>query len=209
MTRALARQQRITLGIALAVLVLLTTWLAWLLLATPGKDETPLLWPDLAPPSDVAMRPWQHLVIHHSASERGTTETIDQWHRKHNKWDGIGYHFVIGNGRDMALGRIDATFRWREQREGAHAGGGEQGRPYNQLGLGICLLGDLDQHPMDPWQERRLVELLVELCRHVPTLTPASIMGHRDVPGKETKCPGANVDVDRIRYLVRERLEGR
>ena len=201
-----SRDRRLATGIAVAALVLLALWSGWLMLHRRDRDETPIVWATLQPPPEAVMRPWAHIVIHHSASDRGSTASIDDWHRNGMHWDGIGYHFVIGNGRDMPLGRMDATFRWTKQREGAHAGGGEKGRPYNQVGIGICIIGDLNLHPMDPWQEERLVELCAELIRHVPTLSPDVIIGHRDVPGKSTECPGKTVDIEHIRELVRKRL---
>jgi N-acetyl-anhydromuramyl-L-alanine amidase AmpD len=132
--------------------------------------------------------------------------SIDSAHRR-NGWDGIGYHFVIGNGHGMRLGQVEPTFRWTRQREGAHAGGGAKGKPYNQLGIGIVLVGNFNEGPPDPWQEERLVELICELQRHVPTLDRARIIGHGDVPGKDSDCPGTQLHVDRIRYLVQVRLE--
>lgn len=191
---------------ALAAAAALLALVLWLWLRPPGRDDAPLRWDGFAPPAEVALRPWNAIVIHHSDSRRGTLESIDAWHRKKG-WDGIGYHFVVGNGVDMPLGRVEATFRWRLQREGAHAGSGPAQTPFNQLGIGICLVGDCEHDALDPWQEARLADLCAELIRHVPSLGPARIIGHRDVPGKDTRCPGAKVDVERLRFLVRQRLQ--
>ena len=35
------------------------------------------------------------------------------------------------------------------------------------------------------------------------------VIGHRDVPGKATVCPGRSVDLERLRYLVREEMVAR
>lgn len=198
--------QRTALILALCALIALVGWLGWQVYGR-GTPLTPLTWEELAPPPEAAMRPWTHLVIHHSDSRKDSVASIDRWHRQKG-WDGIGYHLVIGNGVNMSLGIVEPTFRWRNQREGAHAGGGEQGRPYNQLGIGICLIGKFNEEAPDPVQEARLAELCALLIRHVPTLSAARIIGHRDVPGKGTDCPGQLLDVERIRYLVRQRLAG-
>ena len=190
------------LGVVLALVAIVGAWHWW---ATTGRETAPIQWEDLEPPASVPLRPWNVIVIHHSATRKGTVAGIDSAHRQRG-WDGIGYHFVIGNGEGMRLGAVEPTFRWRTQREGAHAGGGAQGRPYNQLGIGICLIGQFQEDQPDAWQEERLANLIVELIHHVPTLSAARIIGHGDVPGKDTECPGKHLDVDRIRYLVRQRL---
>src|SRR5438270_9583625 len=46
---------------------------------------------------------WTCIVIHHSASEEGGADRFDEWHRQRG-WDELGYHFVIGNGTDTAMG---------------------------------------------------------------------------------------------------------
>ena len=75
------------------------------------------------------LRDWNYIVLHHTASDSGSLDSIHQEHLKRkdkegNSWLGIGYHFVIGNGNGMADGEIEPTFRWRQQLQGAHAGVG-------------------------------------------------------------------------------------
>jgi N-acetyl-anhydromuramyl-L-alanine amidase AmpD len=168
------------------------------MLPRPSKPLPPLQWSDFAP-SD-PQREWKWIVIHHSGSDHGNTRSIDAEHEKNRGWEGIGYHFVIGNGAPMALGRIEATFRWRLQRHGAHAGV----ERYNHEGIGICVIGDYDHEPLDPFVEQRLVELCALLIRHMPSFSADDILGHNAV--KDTHCPGALVDVEHIRELVRARL---
>jgi hypothetical protein len=192
----------------IAVLVLLAGLLgggAWWWLHPPGQSDAPIVWADFAPPATTTVRPWTWLVIHHSAARTGTVATIDAGHRKRG-WDGIGYHVVVGNGVDMALGEVDFTFRWRLQREGAHAGSGQLQHPYNDLGLGICLIGNFDAAAPDPWQLERTADLCAELIRHIPTLSVGRIVAHREVPGKQTGCPGTRLDVERLRWMVNQRL---
>lgn len=203
---SLDRHLRLALGLAGAALLALIAWLAWQAFGGLRRDDQPITWEELSPPADASMRPWNAIVIHHSDSRRDTTASIDRWHRKRG-WDGIGYHFVIGNGREMADGQIDPTFRWWKQREGAHAGASQLSQPYNNHGIGICLIGRFDEDQPGSWQVERLADLCCVLIRHIPGLSPARIIGHRDVPGKDTDCPGRNLDVERVRFLVRQRLE--
>ena len=204
---ALDRHMRLALGLSAAALLALVAWLAWQVLRGPQRDREPITWQELAPQPDVVMRPWNAIVIHHTATRHDTTASIDRGHRKRG-WDGIGYHFVIGNGQEMAEGQIDPTFRWWKQREGAHAGSSPLSKPLNEAGIGICLVGNFELDQPGDWQVERLVELCCVLMRNLPGLTPARIIGHRDVPGKDTDCPGRNLDVERIRFLVRQRLDG-
>lgn len=198
-----------TRRIAIAGMLALLAVLAWTVTRPPPRVDDQLRWSDIAPPEATPIHPWRWIVIHHSASRRGDSQEIDREHLVIRGWDGIGYDFVIGNGTDMPLGRIDATFRWRLQSRGAHAGSAPEQAIYNQDGIGICLVGNFQTGPLDPFQEHRLVELCAQLIHHVPTLAVSRIIGHRDVPGKATACPGANVDLERIRFLVRQELLAR
>lgn len=200
------RGQHLALWLSGVALLGLCGWLGWQWWAGEDRSHAPISWAALSPAEHVPLRLWDAIVIHHSNTRRDTTASIDTAHRKRG-WDGVGYHFVIGNGRNMPEGQIDPTFRWIQQREGAHAGSSLLSKPFNEAGIGICLVGRFDEDKPGAYQEVRLAELCAVLIRHLPGLTPASIIGHRDVPGKETACPGKHLDVERIRFLVRQRLE--
>jgi hypothetical protein len=156
-----------------------------------GLSITPLLvdpeeafpWPPASP-----LRGWRYIVLHHTASNSGSVESIHSAHQQRtdgegNNWRGIGYHFVIGNGNGMADGAIEPTFRWQDQSAGAHAGVGE----YNEFGVGICLVGNFDEGPPTPAQlaaVKRLVAALKGRCG----INAAGVLKHGDV--KATACPG-------------------
>jgi len=79
------------------------------------------------PRSDVRVRPWRYIVIHHMASSRGSAGIIHRLHRKRG-YDGLGYHFVIGNGsvsrttarsRSATAGAARSTAPTRAGRRGA------------------------------------------------------------------------------------------
>jgi hypothetical protein len=188
--------------IALAALVLVGLLaVAWLASPATSPPSGPMDWAALAPARDAPLRPWRWIVIHHSATPGGTAAGIDHEHREVRGWEGIGYHLVIGNGRGTAEGRVEATFRWRNQEQGAHAGPGPEQQPYNEQGIGICVIGDYRTAPPSPLVEARLAELCALLIRHCPGLGPDAIIGHREVPGKATECPGV-IDLPRLRRLV-------
>ena len=127
-------------------------------------------------------RPWQYIVVHHSATPAGNAAAFDQAH-KDRGWDGLGYHFVIGNGNKSADGRIEVGFRWEQQREGAHAGVPLM----NQRGIGICLVGDFDKTSPTPAQMRSLERLCGFLSAYC-NIPSSGLRLHRDF--RETHCPG-------------------
>lgn len=140
-------------------------------------------------PIEGDVRPWKYVVFHHSATESGSVASLDAAHRQRRDaegrpWRGIGYHFVIGNGRGLGDGTIAATFRWREQSEGAHAGIAE----FNQWGIGICLVGDLDQAPPTR-RQKEAARGLVRLLQQAFGLRDQAVCRHGDL--KATACPGA------------------
>lgn len=132
-------------------------------------------------------RRWQYIVIHHSATQNGGAESFGREHQK--KWpNGLGYHFVIGNGTDTGDGEVEVGPRWLRQNEGidgAHAGN----ERYNKYGIGICLVGDYNKQRPTP---RQLVSLR-RLCRALMArygITRDRIYPHCDVRRGHTDCPG-------------------
>ena len=136
----------------------------------------------------VPTRAWKYIVLHHSATADGDVRSIDGDHRGRTDssgqpWLGIGYHFVIGNGGAMRDGEVEATFRWRDQLQGAHAGS----RNYNEQGIGICLIGDFEKSPPTPQQilaARRLVAQLAD-SYGIPR---TNCLRHSEIHA--TECPG-------------------
>lgn len=146
--------------------------------------------------SAAPLRSWQSIVLHHSATAGGDVATIDAQHRARRDrqgkaWLGIGYHFVVGNGRRMADGQVEPTFRWKQQLAGAHAGDAQQ----NDRGIGICLIGDFDQAAPTPKQitaARELVRLLAAQF----SIPRQRVLRHGDV--QATLCPGRMFPWDEV-----------
>lgn len=143
---------------------------------------------------------WKYLVIHHSGTSGGSVQSIHQEHRQRrdadgNRWLGIAYHFVIGNGEGMVDGAVEATFRWREQIHGAHSGNSL----VNARGIGICLIGDFEKQPPTKAQLRSVAELVQELsAKH--QISRSGLIGHSSV--RATACPGRLFPLERIRKLI-------
>jgi hypothetical protein len=138
-------------------------------------------------------RSWRYIVIHHSGTASGDAASFHRHHVRAKGWDGLGYHFVIGNGRGSGDGQVEVGYRWTRQLTGAHAGRGRSGSNHmNETGIGIALVGNFNKSRPTPAQIEsleRLVCFLRETCR-----IPANrVLLHRDVRG--TDCPGRNFPV--------------
>ncbi len=129
---------------------------------------------------------WECIVIHHSASDKSTPEGMRAYHVRDRGWDALGYHFVIGNGVKYEDGRIHVGERWTRQMIGAHCK--VPGNYYNEHGIGICLIGNLENHPPSPRQIASLAKLASFLSRQCG-IPKSRILTHGGVTGK-TQCPG-------------------
>ena len=141
-------------------------------------------------------RRWKHIVMHHTASAAGSVASIDRAHRQRKDsngqpWLGIGYHFVIGNGNGMKDGEIQPTFRWNKQIHGAHAGV----KKYNELGIGIVLIGNFEKTRPTKAQLAS-AKRLVKTMRASYGISAKNVLAHQDI--NKTACPGRYFSLARI-----------
>ncbi|GIW73653.1 MAG: hypothetical protein KatS3mg103_0175 [Phycisphaerales bacterium] len=94
---------------------------------------------------------------------------------------GLGYHFVIGNGRGMADGELHVAERWLRQLPGAHVAG-PQSLAYNRDSIGVCLVGDGRLEAFGRAQMDRLVAAVATLARELD-IPMDRIVLHEDVSG--------------------------
>lgn len=160
--------------------------------AVDAPKEPTLVWLPSAP-----TRRWECIVIHHSANEIGGASRFDDYHRDRG-FDELGYHFVIGNGSDTEMGLIETGPRWLAQKHGAHCKTPDE--YYNQHGIGICIVGNLEKHAPDPKQWTALLQLVHELSRQFD-IPPEKILSHGQITG-QTLCPGKFLDMDKLRREV-------
>ena len=150
----------------------------------PVETAEDLLW---KPPAGTAERKWVRIVIHHAAFEGGSLSSIDRLHRVKG-WDGVGYHFVIGNGSMTEDGLVEVGFRWTGQLVGAHCRISQTDDNWvNETGIGICLVGNMENHSPSAAQMASLEKLVRYLQNryHIPL---AEVKGHKEF--KVTDCPG-------------------
>ena len=160
-------------------------------------ENVPSAW--LPPPR--LEKNWTAIVIHHSATENGNASIFDRMHREENHWDGVGYDFVIGNGTNSGDGQIEVTFRWRNQKTGAHCGGTQENWA-NEEGIGICLVGNFNHATPTPRQMQSLAKLVRFLQKRYG-ISKNRIYGHNNTPGaRVTACPGARFSMTRFKRML-------
>lgn len=125
------------------------------------------------------------VVIHHSGDRRGSASTLAGEHEAMGL-QGLGYHFVIGNGRGARDGEIQVGYRWVDQLPGAHVAGPDSER-YNRATIGICLIGDGERHQFTDAQLRSLTALLDVLHAELGLRRDAVVL-HRTIA--PTTSPG-------------------
>nr|XP_023024203.1 peptidoglycan recognition protein-like [Leptinotarsa decemlineata] len=142
-------------------------------------------WNAAAPLSNRTLRenPPPFVVVHHSATKSCLTEeeckslvkSIQRFHMVDNRWDDIGYTFLIGGD-----GRVYEGRGWN--RHGAHV------VKYNARSLGICLLGDF-QDVEPPHVQVEVLKKFIECAQRNNRITENyHLIGHRQ--GSVTLCPG-------------------
>lgn len=99
----------------------------------------------------VAKNQWKFIYVHHSGTTSGNAITLGQ------ATQGIGDHFLIGNGDGAIDGEIQIGQRWNQQ-ERARPPVGAQFK--DDTCVSICLVGDFDQTVPTPTQLRRLGQLV-------------------------------------------------
>lgn len=165
--------------------------------ATPQYSGNGFTQSDLTPPGGIQRAKWSVIVVHHSATPMDTPESMDRYHRTVRKWEnGLGYHFVIGNGVNTEDGKIYVGPRWKSQMTGAHCrassgsyfGTWRANNYFNEHGVGICLIGNFEATSPTPKQIAALKQLTRMVCDSAG-INPAYVYGHGSVTHK-TACPG-------------------
>lgn len=138
---------------------------------------------------------WAYIIVHHTGAEEKDAAQVRRYHLSLG-WRDIGYHYVIERDGRVVPGRgLDQP--------GAHC----KAAGMNSKGIGVAVLGNLDAHPPLPAQQKALEELLRELMRRFG-ISPQGVLGHREVSGAATSCPGRFMDLERLREAVSQEGKG-
>lgn len=143
-----------------------------------------------------ADRPWKYVVMHHSSHASGGLNEIDREHRKVLGWEGCGYHFVIGNGTGSPDGQVEVAQRWSNQKHGVHCRDGKTSE-VNEYGIGICLVGDLDNAGPTP-RQIEAAKALVDYLGDRYQIADDRIGTHTTLAASPTACPGKHFPTQAI-----------
>ncbi len=129
---------------------------------------------------------YTHIVVHHTGAEEKDAEQVKQYHLSLG-WRDIGYNYIIERSGSIVDGRPPGI-------PGAHC----RAQGMNRCALGVAVLGNMENHPMLPAQHQALLKLLQKLARR-HDIPAENILGHREVPGTATACPGRFTDMQALR----------
>lgn len=145
---------------------------------------------------------WNYIVIHHSAGNFGTIPFLQEVHRQRqvgDPIDAIPYHYVIGNGNGIAMGEVASDWRQENDIWGTHLSANNKKR--NFLGLGICLIGNFEEHAVPEPQFQSLVSLTNSLMNRYG-IPASNVDFHGDISGESSKCPGRHFPRERFRAAI-------
>lgn len=117
---------------------------------------------------------------HNGVSSPQSIEVIHNYHKNHNGWAGIGYHWFVRKDGKIYDGRS-------EKYAGAHCPG------INSTSIGICAEGNFNEETMSEVQKQAIIELIADIKSRYNIKW---IKGHREI--LNTSCPGANFPLDEI-----------
>jgi hypothetical protein len=183
----------------------------------------------------IEFAPISKLVVHHTVTPNDdpdpaqTVRAVYAYHTRHNKWNDIGYNFLVDQQGRVYEGRYARPYGPGETPTGEDEGGrgvvGAHVKAHNPGTAGIALLGDYSKgyQPPGPALDAIVRLLAWKAGRHgidpqgaSPfTATDGSrrsfpnISGHRDVG--QTGCPGGQLyeRLPEIRQRVADTLAGR
>lgn len=134
---------------------------------------------------------WRYIVVHNSGTRQGSAKAFEHYHRRvRGMSNGMAYHFVIGNGTSTGNGMIEVGNRWHRQIQGGHV----HSDYLNNISVGICLVGDFNNHKPTKGQLESLTELIKVVRDRVGRVNgqKAVVHPHRNInpPRWPTDCPG-------------------
>ena len=140
---------------------------------------------------------WRYIVCHHSAIEAGNAKVYGAAHLRRGMEHGLAYHFVIGNGQDSGDGEIEIGPRWEQQLRGGHV----RSSLVNDSGIGICMVGNLQNHRLTTRQGQALNALL-EFLKDGHTRAGSKVTVHKWVDKNHTVCPGTYFPYDDLKRFA-------
>lgn len=135
-----------------------------------------------------------HIIVHHTGAEEKDAAQIRRYHLSLG-WRDVGYNFIIERSGRVVKGRSLTV-------PGAHCRAGGM----NRHSIGVAVIGNMEKHGPTPLQQKALLQLLTKLI-HGYGIPVENILGHREVPGAATVCPGRFTDMAAVRRALGDHAE--
>lgn len=129
---------------------------------------------------------WSSIVITHLGQPAGSAQSVDRNHRNAGL-DGLGYHFLIGNGNGLGDGNVHVGYRWLRQQASAKPAGVDSSWWSDQV-ISICLVGNGNRRPFTKLQLLYLTHLVQRLQQELSI--PTSRIYLESEIGSDTSSPG-------------------
>ncbi len=137
---------------------------------------------------------WVGVMLHHTAgSIKENVSSIRNYHINVNRWGDIGYHYVLEIKEGRGYLKKGRSLKYI----GAHAGV----LKYNSKYIGLCIVGN---YSLNSLSKALYEDLLGALCTIMKKNNCYGFCGHREV--KSTQCPGKQIDLNKIREDLSQKL---
>ncbi|GAW93488.1 N-acetylmuramoyl-L-alanine amidase [Calderihabitans maritimus] len=133
----------------------------------------------------------EYIILHHTGAEEKNARQVRLNHLRKG-WKDIGYNYVIERDGTVVPGRS-------LELPGAHT----RAAGMNYRSIGVALIGNFELTRPTPMQLNSLLSLLKRL-QEEHRIPGDRILGHREVPGAKTLCPGRNFPLDKVREGLQE-----
>lgn len=146
----------------------------------------------------------RYLILHTSDSTWGDAEEINKWHLERG-FSGIGYHYVLLNGRKKSVKVYDLAFDGKIEKGRKDTEIGSHALGYNDKSIGVCLIGKHGEYTK--LQLESLESLVLALLRKYK-IHVSNLIGHYECESgaKQGKtCPDVKMDAyrNKIERLMR------
>lgn len=134
------------------------------------------------------------IVIHHPVAN-WTIQRIHEYFLGIG-YNGSAYNYYVQKNAEAYYGRSSEA----QEYQGAHAG-----TVHNRNTISVCAEGNFDIEFMQAQQYHKLVAVVAFLCiKH--RLSYKDVVGHKELPGQSTACPGRNFNMHKFRADVKGKI---
>ena len=134
---------------------------------------------------------WKYIIIHHTAANEKDTAQVRAYHLSKG-WIDIGYNYVVEKSGKIVEGRSLLM-------AGAHC----DADGMNKKAVGISVIGNYDEVMIKSMQYNSLLLITRQIMNYFK-IPISNVLGHREVKGSDTACPGKYFNMQDFRLNLTE-----